>query len=177
MKSFYCNDYLIEVNEKRCAAYVAATQQFSNKFNVLMLIYSLMSVSLYSLCREIFAVGSANSLLLWIFGLFAFCFSVSIVFTFLLLIPDEHVSSASPMYYSSILKKTLESRVPKNEIPLTNSIDNELSCYYLADVERTVIKFYSQMKWKRLCYTFSLFLTSLSLILYSICIAILFLIH
>ncbi|RAJ88241.1 hypothetical protein CLV59_1011009 [Chitinophaga dinghuensis] len=174
MKSFYSNDYLIEVNEKRCAEYLAASQQFSSKFTVMVVIYSAMSASLWSICRDVLTAGFKNNFMLWTFLLFALCYGLSILFTFLLLIPDEKIAIEGPAYYSNVLKKFLEKAVPKHQIPLSTVIDKELSSYYLADIERVAAEFHSQMEWKRLCYTRSFFFTAIAFALYFICLAIRF---
>ncbi|MBV8252436.1 MAG: hypothetical protein JO154_07495 [Chitinophaga sp.] len=170
MKSFYSNDYLIEVNEKRCAEYLAASQQFSSKFTVMIVIYSAISAFLLPVCKDVIDVGPTNKLLLFLFTVFALFYLGSVVLTFLLLFPEDEFAITKPSDYSIVLKKSLEDAVPKAQIALSDVIDRQLIKAYIFELERLANETYLQMHWKRRCYIADLFLTAVAVLLFVTCI-------
>ncbi len=96
-KSFLNLDYIIEINEKRHEQYTTAYQKVLERFAIIILIYSALTIFLIPLIKEF--IVFKNTLLIIAFLPFAILLLISVYFTIRLIIPVEVAYLELPKKY------------------------------------------------------------------------------
>lgn len=72
-KSFYNLDYIIEINEKRHEQYTSAYQKVLERFTIIILIYSALTIFLIPLIKELLSHGNRSIYFIISFIFLQFC--------------------------------------------------------------------------------------------------------
>ncbi|SHL16728.1 hypothetical protein SAMN05444266_102283 [Chitinophaga jiangningensis] len=138
MKSFYDNDFLIELNEKRCAEYASLAQQMTSRFSMLFVFYSVLMAASVPVVKQLLKGGSVDWMLAVLFLLFSCSLIISIRYAISLIITGDLFVIYLPKRYYSEIKDYLIERIPADEIALETSINEVLKKLYLYDLERVL---------------------------------------
>lgn len=138
--SFYNFDYYIEANEKRDAVIRAEYDKVLGRVSNILIIYSAISVSLISICKDLFTVPFN----FWYFMavvLFGVPFLVSFVYAIRFLFPIVIPVLMAPREYYAQLRSELEAAFP-NSSNLTDvqkeEINQKIKNIYLEELEDAV---------------------------------------
>ncbi|NIG54654.1 hypothetical protein [Chitinophaga sp. Cy-1792] len=169
MKSFYNPEYVIEITEKRFAAYSVAYNLVMNKYAILMLFYSGISVSLTPMVRQVIQSSLPGIVWLLSFIVFISLFVGSVIMAIFFLQPVGDVFLPDPEAYHIELRKSKERDTPPNEIPLIQEIDRKLINEYLEDMEKSMKDLERIFNKKKSLYANSFFLVVFSMPAFIIC--------
>ncbi|WP_343693777.1 hypothetical protein [Chitinophaga sp.] len=138
--SFYNFDYYIEANEKREAVIRTEYDKVLGRVSHILIIYSAVSVSLVSVCKDLFRVPFN----LWYFitiVLFGIPFLISFVYAIRFLFPIVLPILTAPKDYYAQLRSELEARHPNNN-SLSDiekeEINQQIKTIYLEELEHAV---------------------------------------
>lgn len=103
-KSFYDLDYIIELNEQRLEQYANALQKNTEKFTMLLVLYSAFCIFLVPVCQKLFIEKMViDRKFYWAFYGFAGMFGASLVCAVLQMLPEKLLISSNPeTFYKSI---------------------------------------------------------------------------
>jgi hypothetical protein len=135
--SFYNFDYYIEANEKRDAVIRAEYDKVLGRVSNILIIYSAISVSLVSICKDLFTVPF-NFWYCMAVVLFGMPFLVSFVYAIRFLFPIVIPVLMAPKRYYEQLRSELEAAFP-NRSHLTDlqkeEINHQIKTAYLLELE------------------------------------------
>ncbi|MBV7529438.1 hypothetical protein [Chitinophaga sp. sic0106] len=152
MKSFYDNDFLIELNEKRCTEYASLAQQMTARFSMLFVFYSVMLAASMPVVKQLLKVGSVDWMLVIGFTSFGAALVLSIRYAIPLLSAAEPDVLKLPLYYYQFVKEYLLMHIPPNEIALQDVLNEELKLYYKNDLEKLAFQRYKRVIYLQKCF-------------------------
>jgi hypothetical protein len=169
MASFYDLDYLIEINEKRLEEYTANYHRVLDKYAVLLIIYSAVSIFLVPLIQHCID-EDITAKAYWISMMLFTVFLLLSIWNFVrLLIPVFVAYPKPPKQYYTDYRTTYETgaNMPADQ-PI---IDKKLKATYINELEQGIINNERVFIRKSSFYYKALLLALLSTLPYLVCLA------
>lgn len=164
-KSFYDLDYIIEINEKRIEQYLTAYQKVLERFTNIILIYSAITIFLFSIIKIVLFNKDCPAFLLACFIAFIVLFTISLLYTVRFIIPIDVAYLSAPKKYYEEFRLTYEGNIRKRAV-----IEKLLKASYINELEKTLNNNEQVFRRKSSFYYNALMYALFSAVPYIICI-------
>jgi hypothetical protein len=164
-KSFYDLDYIIEINEKRIEQYLTAYQKVLERFTNIILIYSAITIFLFSIIKIVLFNKDCPAFLLACFIAFIVLFTISLLYTVRFIIPIDVAYLSAPKKYYEEFRLTYEANIRKRTV-----IEKLLKASYINELEKTLNNNEQVFRRKSSFYYNALMYALFSAVPYIICI-------
>jgi|GEM_PF-2995913 len=161
MKSFLDNDFLIELNEKRCAEYASLAYQMASRFSMLFVFYSFVlagAIPVLRLLLKQLLYGRSIDYPLGIgFLAFGIMLAGSIAYALPLIDSEEPGILKLLRYYYREARDFLCILTPGNEITLADKMNEQLKLLYNKDLEALASERYRRAVFLESCFKQSVY--------------------